>query len=105
MKRDVIGIASGLTLLAGMAGGAVADEAKTPVSASIILDIVAAPVAVRQNAYDSTLKERDRPRDIAKDGDVLPDGTVKYGRTVITVKNPCPPGEHFELPPLPGRRR
>jgi hypothetical protein len=39
---------------------------------------------------------------------VLPDGSVRYGKTIITVKNPCPPGTHDEalLPrPLPGRRR
>jgi len=37
---------------------------------------------------------------------VLPDGSVRYGRTVITVKNPCPPNSnHWEPPILPGRGR
>jgi len=105
VKRSLAGFTLVAALLAGTAGVARADEAKTPVSAAFILDIVSAPVtASRQSAFDASLKEPGKPRDIAKDGEVLPDGSVKYGRTVITVKNPCPPGEHFEMP-LPGRRR
>ena len=85
-------------------GLAHADEAKTPVSATMILEIVSAPVQGRTSAFDEALK---RPAPAAADsgsGEVLPDGSVRYGRTVITVKNPCPPGEHYEPPPLPGRR-
>jgi hypothetical protein len=32
-----------------------------------------------------------------------PDGTVRYGGVTITARNPCPPGTHYEPPPLPGR--
>jgi len=92
-------------MLAAGAGAAAADEAKTPVSASMILDIVNAPVTGRGSAFDEALK---RPAPAVTDtgaGEVLPDGSVRYGRTVITVKNPCPPGSgHWEPPPLPGRR-
>jgi hypothetical protein len=83
-------------------GVAHADEAKTPVSATMILEIVSAPVQGRASAFDEALR---RPAPPAADaGEVLPDGSVRYGRAIVTVKNPCPPGEHYEPPPLPGRR-
>jgi len=86
------------------AGTAAADEAKTPLSASMILSIVAAPVDTRMSAYDAALKDRTAGVSEAASGEVLPDGSVRYGRTTITVRNPCPPGDHYDLP-LPGRRR
>jgi hypothetical protein len=86
------------------AGTAAADEAKTPVSAALILDIVAAPVSDRRSAFDEALTRPAPPAADRKVAEVLADGSVRYGRTTITVKNPCPPGEHYEPPPLPGRR-
>jgi hypothetical protein len=84
---------------------AAADEAKTPVSAALILDIVAAPVQPRTSAFDEALRRPAPPAPDPTQGEVLPDGSVRYGRTVITVKNPCPPNSgHWEPPPLPGRR-
>ena len=83
---------------------ACADEAKTPLSASIILNIVSAPVPARMNAYDAGLKDPGAPATESGAGEVLSDGSVRYGRAVVTVRNPCPPGEHLEIP-LPGRRR
>ena len=71
----------------------------------MILSIVAAPVNTRISAYDAGLKERSAPMSDATTSEVLADGSVRYGRTVITVRNPCPPGEHLEVPFLPGRRR
>jgi hypothetical protein len=99
-KVRIVAIAAGLLAAAGLAH---ADEAKTPVSATMILDIVSAPVQQgRTSAFDEALR---RPAPAAAEaGEVLPDGSVRYGRAVITVKNPCPPGEHYEPPPLPGRR-
>lgn len=92
-------------MVVGAAGVANADEAKTPVSAAMILSIVGAPVESRTSAFDEALR---RPAPSVSDGsagEVLADGSVRYGRTVITVKNPCPPGtDHWEPPPLPGRR-
>ena len=83
---------------------AVADEAKTPVSATMFLSIMSAPLEARDAAFDRSLKE-DGPAPRSTPGEVLADGTVKYGRTTITVRNPCPPGTaHYEPPPLPGRR-
>lgn len=93
-------------VLLGAAGVASADEAKTPVSAAMILNLVAAPVDGRTSAFDEALR---RPAPAVQDssaGEVLPDGSVRYGRAVVTVKNPCPPGTfHYEPPPLPGRSR
>jgi hypothetical protein len=94
-----------LALALGAPGLASADEAKTPISAAMILSIVAAPAESRTSAFDEALK---RPAPAAPDnsvGEVLPDGSVRYGRTVITVKNPCPPGTHNEPLVLPGRIR
>jgi hypothetical protein len=94
--------------LLGAASVAAADEAKTPISAAMILNIVSAPSVERSraSAFDEALK---RPAPVASDsseGEVLPDGSVRYGRTVITVKNPCPPNSnHWEPPILPGRGR
>ena len=88
----------------GGAGIAAADEAKTPLNASMILSIVSAPIDTRKSAYDMGLKDpAPAPADQSL-GEVLPDGSVRYGRAVVTVKNPCPPGEHLEPIALPGRR-
>lgn len=89
-------------LVAGRAG---ADEAKTPVNASMVLSIVTAPVEPRVSAYDESLRQPASPPPDSSAGEILPDGSVRYGRAIVTVKNPCPPGTvHYEPPPLPGRR-
>ena len=105
MVKHTLRMALVLVLALGAAGVASADEAKTPVSAAMILSIVSAPSESRTSAFDEALK---RPAPAAPDssvGEVLPDGSVRYGRTVITVKNPCPPGTHDEPLILPGRAR
>jgi hypothetical protein len=83
---------------------AAADEVKAPVSASMFLSTMTAPIEAREAAFDRSLKEAGpapRPRLM----EVQPDGSVKMDRAVITVRNPCPPGDiHYEPPPLPGRR-
>jgi hypothetical protein len=91
-------------VLVSSAGIAAADEAKTPISAAMILSIVSSPVDVRRSAFDEAFKQPAAAK-VESAGEVLPDGSVRYGRTIITVRNPCPPGDHFELPLLPGRRR
>jgi hypothetical protein len=97
-------VAISLLMALAASGVAAADEAKSQLSAAMILNIVTAPVDAR-SSYDAGLKESlARPMD-STGGEVLPDGSVRYGRTIITVRNPCPPGDHLELPPLPGRRR
>ena len=93
--------------LFGAASVAAADEAKTPISAAMILNIVSAPPAEksRASAFDEALK-RPAPAEPDSAGEVLSDGSVRYGRTIVTVKNPCPPNSnHWEPPVLPGRSR
>ena len=91
---------------AAAAAPALADEPKPVPTATMILGIVSAPLAVErpETAFDRSLRE-DGPRPAASPltGEVLPDGSVRYGRVTVTVKNPCPP-DHDEPMPLPGRR-
>jgi len=97
-----------LVALGAWAPVAGAEEAKTPISASMILSIFAQPVTPRVSAFDRALKEDGPPRRAA-DCEAQPDGSVRCGAGAgsvsVTVKNPCPPGTaHYEPPPLPGRR-
>jgi hypothetical protein len=84
-------------------GVAHADEVKTSVSATLLLEIISAPVQGRTNAFDEALKRPAPSAAEAGEGEVLSDGSVRYGKAIVTVRNPCPPGEHYE-PFLPGRR-
>jgi len=98
------GLMGAVLLVATTAMPAVADEAKSPIKASMVLDIVNRPVDSRQVAFDESIK-REAPSARGPVMEVLPDGTVRYGDVSVTVKNPCPPGTaHYEPPPLPGRR-
>jgi hypothetical protein len=85
---------------------AAADEAKAPITAAGILNLFARPVETREAAFDQALRD-DVPKapigTTTTAGEVVGEGTVRYGRATITVKNPCPPG-HDEPKPLPGRR-
>jgi len=94
----------GALLALGLVTTAGAEEAKTPINASLFLSIVGAPIERREAAFDQALKE-EGPPPRAPAGVVQPDGSVRYGGVSVTVKNPCPPGTaHYEPPPLPGRR-
>jgi len=108
-------VRSGATLLAGTlltlgawVPGASAEEAKTPVSASMILRIFAQPIEPRVSAFDQALRE-DGPPPRAADCTPQADGSARCGTgagsVAVTVRNPCPPGTaHYEPPSLPGRR-
>ena len=101
-----LGLGALLGALAALAFGtpARADEAKTPINASLFLSIMSAPVERREAAFDEALKGSGPPP-LERGGVVQPDGSVRYGNVSVTVKNPCPPGTaHYEAPPLPGRR-
>ena len=100
----------GLLVLAALATIALgttparADEAKVVVRASMLLSITSVPVEAREVAFDRALKETG-PTPRSPLAEVLPDGSVKMDRAVITVRNPCPPGTMYHDPtPLPGRR-
>ncbi|HMH49508.1 MAG TPA: hypothetical protein VK548_04700 [Candidatus Acidoferrum sp.] len=97
-------VLAALALLALGVTAAQADEAKTVVKASMLLTISRVPVEAREVAYDRTLKDAG-PAPRSPLAEVLPDGSVKVDRAVITVRNPCPPGTmHYDPAPLPGRR-
>jgi hypothetical protein len=102
-----LGIASGVLfgVLATASTAAVADEAKTPVSAAMLLNLLAPTVESRDTAFARSLRDDGPAARPTPLGEVLEDGSVRYGRAIVTVRNPCPPGAvHYELPPLPGRR-
>jgi hypothetical protein len=104
MRRWKLGA---LALLLGLPVAAAAhDEAKTPVSGSIILEMTKPPAPQRERAYDESLR-RDPATPPAKPMyEVQPDGSVRMGNTTVIIRHDCPPGgEFFEPPPLPGRRR
>lgn len=93
------------TALALAAAPARADEAKSVVSASMLLTIMSTPIEARETAFNRSLKE-DGPAPRPPLAEVLRDGSVKIDRAIITVRNPCPPGTmHYEPPALPGRGR
>ena len=97
-------LAGTLILVGTWSATAVADEAKSPISASMLLSVVAPVSESRDAAFDRAMKEPAAPVR-RPDGEIQPDGTVRYGSVTITVRNPCPPGIHYEPPPLPGRVR
>jgi hypothetical protein len=104
MQRTMLGA---LVLVAVLPAVAVAhDEAKTPVSGSIILDITKSPAQARDRAFDESLRQDGPPARPKTEPVVQPDGSVKYGNTTVIIRHDCPPGgEFFEPPPRPGRRR
>lgn len=88
------------------ATAAAADELKTPIRASMLLELSAPRAQSRDTAYQESLRA-EGPAPLRRGvGEVQDDGSVKYGDVTVTVKNPCPPGTHYEaMPlPLPGRR-
>jgi hypothetical protein len=95
-----------LVLAGGWATAARADEAKAPISAALLLNMLSPSTGEsRDAAFDRAMKEPSPgPGSGSPGGQVQADGSVRYGSTVITVRNPCPPGTlHYEPPPLPGR--
>jgi hypothetical protein len=97
-----------VTLLLGLPVLAAAhDEAKTPITPSMILDMTKPVAPTRDRAYDEAIRQPGPPpAKSPMDGEVQPDGTVRYGNTTVIIRHDCPPGgEFFEPPPRPGRRR
>ena len=99
-RRVVNGVVAGmLSAATALALPVSAEEAKTPVGAALILNMMSQPRESRDAAFDQSLRE-DGPSRARTTAEAL------LSRVVITVKNPCPPGTaHYEPPPLPGRRR
>jgi hypothetical protein len=85
-------------------GIAAADEVKTPIRASLMLNLTTPRAESRDTAYQESLRA-EGPAPLRRGlGEVQDDGSVRYGDVTVTVRNPCPPGTHYEAPPLPGRR-
>jgi len=102
---SIVALAGALVIVGAWAPGAVADEAKSPISAAVLLNILAPISESRDAAFDRAMKEPGPPPR-RTEGEIQPDGSVRYGSVTITVKNPCPPGTaHYEPPPRPGRAR
>jgi hypothetical protein len=101
----VIALAGALVLVGALVPAAFADEAKSPISAALLLNVLSPVAESRDAAFDRAMKEPGAPPP-SPDGQIQPDGSVRYGSAVITVRNPCPPGTfHYEPPPRPGRAR
>ena len=102
------GILGALVLGLGLpAVTAAHDEAKTPVSGSIILEMTKPTTPARDRAFDRSLRDDGPPPANQKlEPVVQPDGSVRYGNTTVIIRHDCPPGgEFFEPRPRPGRRR
>jgi hypothetical protein len=97
-------LAGSLVLVAAWSSAVLADEAKTPIRASLLMSISSPITETRDAAFDRAMKEPGPPAP-RPDGEVQPDGSVRYGNVTITVRNPCPPGTHYESLALPGRVR
>ncbi|MGH7391336.1 MAG: hypothetical protein ACREM3_18030 [Candidatus Rokuibacteriota bacterium] len=107
--RDMTVVLGALLAVAAYVTPVAADEAKTPVSASLLLNIMSSPIEPRQSAYDRSIKDEGPAPVSPWEGVVQPDGSTRYGSgrssVTVTVQNPCPPGSlHYDPPPLPGRR-
>jgi hypothetical protein len=94
-------------LLGGLAmsGVAAADELKTPIRASMLLELSTPRAQSRDTAYQESLRA-EGPSPVRRGfGEVQDDGSVRYGDVTVTVRNPCPPGAmDHESALLPGRR-
>jgi hypothetical protein len=109
--QSSIGTLIGVAALLGTATLAHAGEAVTATinPTLLITNVLRQPVdhQQRQIAFDESLRQAGPPPANRFAGEVQPDGSVRYGDvTLSAIKNPCPPGEHVELPsPPPLARR
>ena len=97
----------GLLLLGLPAVAAAHEEAKTPITPSIMLDMTRPPSPGRERAFDEALRQPGPPpANKPLEPVVQPDSSIRYGNTTIIIRHDCPPGgEFFEPLPRPGRRR
>src|SRR5256885_16362711 len=102
--RPGIPVPAAALLGALAASGAAAEELKTPIRASMLLDLTAPRAESRDTAYQESLRA-EGPAPVRRGfGEVQEDGSVRYGDLSVTVRNPCPPGTaDYEPVPLPGR--
>ena len=96
-----------LLLLGLPAVAAAHDQAKTPITPSIMLEMTRPTAPQRDRSLDDAVREPGPPpANKPLEPVVQPDGSVRYGNTTIIIRHDCPPGsEFFEPLPRPGRRR
>ena len=100
IRRTTFFLAAALALAAPVT----ADEMKASISASMLLNMTAPRMDGSADAFNKSLRE-EGPAPRSRNGEVQPDGSVRYGNVTVTVRNPCPPESgHIEPLPLPGRR-
>lgn len=107
--RLVLGALAGASLLLGVAVPASADGSR--ITGPMILNLLARPVESPDVAFSESIRQdaaTPRPGR-ADEPEVLPDGSVRYGRTAVRVIiKDCPENDPFHdaAPrPLPGRTR
>jgi hypothetical protein len=113
MKSVISALIGGAALLGAVALAEAGEQPRvaTVNPALLITNVLRQPVdhQQRQIAFDESLRQAGpAPANrTALNGEVQPDGSVRYGDvTISAIKNPCPPGEHVELPsPPPLARR
>jgi hypothetical protein len=102
------------SLTVGIVTPAAAEEVRQGLNAPVILQMLSKPA----EKPEAVMREMLRPdattaRPVRSEGQVLPDGSVRYGTeassVTVTIRNPCPPGdiEHEMMVQrsLPGRGR
>jgi hypothetical protein len=101
----------GALILLGLAAAAPAEEVRQQLNVPMILQMLARPVESPEAALRESVRKDAAPGPARADGgEVMPDGSVRYGRGSLSViiKNPCPPGDlahEVGYRPLPGRAR
>jgi hypothetical protein len=121
MKRIAVAglvvAACGLIGPGGLVGTVAAEEVRQQLNAPMILNLLARPLESPEAAFNKELKNyAGVPAAKGDEGEVLADGSVRYGRggksVTVTIRNPCPPGDiEHEMAQLsayrqlPGRAR
>src|SRR4030081_2880813 len=100
--KKIATFAGALVLVGAWSAAALADEAKSPISASMLLSVVAPITESRDAAFDRAMKEPGRAAR-RPDGEIQPDGSVRYGSVTITVRETRPARNPYE-PTTPPRR-
>lgn len=120
-RRDVprrLALSIGVLVLAwalwGSALTASAEGGGAPPAGPLLLDLMSQPVESQEAAFRASLRRDPGPAPARRAGapEVLPDGSLRYGRTTlgVIIRNPCPEGDlahEAKLSPLPqpGRPR
>lgn len=110
--KPLIGTMIGVAALCGTVALAQAGEPTGSINPTLLItNVLRQPVdhQQRQIAFDESLRQPGPgpANRTALGGEVQPDGSVRYGDVTVSssIKNPCPPGEHVELPSPPLTRR